>query len=870
MERAPVPPSIPAVRMAERGQLDRRVVPVRQAVSLRLDPERPDYTGAVRIDLEVAEPVRSFRLHALGMSFTTAAAGGLPLTWKPVDPGSDTGLVELTAERELAPGRHRLEIAFSNPFNPEKSGLFQTVHNGRSYLFTQFEELYARTAFPCWDEPAFKIPFQLTLEVPEGCEALSNTPVETDEPDPTAAGWRRLVFCETPPLPTYLVALAVGPLESVPVPGLAVPARVVTVQGQSHLTGLAAELLPPILAALEEYFGSPYPYEKLDLVAVPEFWWGAMEHPGAVTYRDSLLLIDPRGADPKQRRLLVRATTHELAHMWFGNLVTIEWWDELWLKESFADWVADKLADQTFPTLGVGLVELEAIHDVMTTDARLSTKPIRKPVAAEVDVLEDNSLVYLKGKAVLGMLEQWVGAEVFRRGVRDYLTRHAWSTARAADLWEALSRASGHDVEAVLRTYLDQPGLPLVDIEETPGGGLEVRQRRFLTAGVPPRDQTWQIPVGLKLADAAADGGAEARTLLLLGERARLDLGLDFGKPRGWVFPDLGGRGYYRWRLPTARLMDLAARASSRLDTRERVGFLGNATALLRAGEIGGGDYLEILGAFAADPEPLVVSMLLSELRETGQTFVSGSLEEPFAAFVRQTLRPAVERWGLRRNGHEDDSAARLRGRLLSVLGREGRDPEARRYAGSLAAGYLEDEASVDPALVRAALTVAAAAGDAGDFERYRRGFETATVPGTREHYLAALAALPGPELQERALTYALTGPTYPAEVFLVGKGVRDTAAGREVLHRWALDHFHEFLARIPRKYGACILIPLLATGGSLERLDAVRSFFSRPENQVEGWRAELAKAEEEVGYRAALRRRESAAVAAWLAQRSR
>ncbi len=841
--------------MPEARLLDRRVVPVRQEVSLRLDPEQPDYTGSVRIALRVAEPVRSFRLHALHLTIDEAAIEGVAGRLRLAGEAVGDGLVELTAELVIEPGDHLLAIAFAGRFNPEKSGLFRAEHAGEPYLFTQFEELYARTAFPCWDEPAFKIPFQVTLEVPRGCEALSNTPVESER---AGDGWRTLVFRETRPLPTYLVALAVGRLESVPVPGLAVPGRVVTVRGQSHLTGMAAELLPPVLAALEAFFGSPYPYEKLDLVAVPEFWWGAMEHPGAVTFRDSVLLIDPRSPDPEQRRMLVRAMTHELAHMWFGNLVTIEWWDELWLKESFADWVADKIADQVFPELRIGLVELEAIQDIMTVDARRATKAIRTPVESEVDVLEDNELVYLKGKAVLGMLEPWLGPEPFRQGIRDYLAAHAWGTARSTDLWNALSRASGRDVERLLRTFLDQPGLALVSVEEGADGVLDLCQRRFLSAGERPGEERWELPVGLTL---AAGASVEERTVLLREERARVDLG---SRP-DWLHPDRGARGYYRWRLSTPRLLDLADRAAGVLDARERIGFLGNAAALLRAGEIGGADCLRLLTAFADDPEAQVVTALLNGLRELHQTFAMDDLAAPFAAFLRGTLAPVAARIGWRRTAGEDPSVTRLRSGLLALLGREGRDEEVRRYAKTLAAAYLMDETAVDPALVRSALTVAAAAADGETFEAYRQCCEAA-APGAREHYLVALGAF-GPPWPERALAYALSGPTRATDLFFVAKGLRETAAGRAALHAWLLDHFHEVLARIPRKYGACILIPLLASGGSLDRLEATRGFFGRPENQVEGWREEFAKAEEEVGSRAELRRREGAAVAGWLRQ---
>ena len=414
----------------------------------------------------------------------------------------------------------------------------------------------------------------------------------------------------------------------------------------------------------------------------------------------------------------------------------------------------------------------------------------------------------------------------------------------------------------MLRTFLDQPGLPLIDVDAT-ADGLEIRQRRFLSAGEEPGDERWELPVGLKI---AAGGGVEARTVLLREERARVDL----AERPGWLHPDRGARGYYRWRLPLDRLLELAGAAGERLDARERVGFLGNAAALLRAGEIGGGDYLRLLAGFANDSEAQVVAALLNGLREVHQTFVVDDLAEPFACFVRRLLAPVAARLGWQRidnqaGAGEPESVTRLRGGLLAALGIEGRDAGARRLAASLAGAYLEDETAVDPALARSALTVAAAAGDGGLFEAFRRAFEATPVPASREHYLIALGAFPQAELRARALDYALAGPTRPTDLFFVAKSLKETAAGRAVLHAWVLEHFHDVLGRIPRNYGACILIPLLATGGSLDRLEAARGFFARPENQVEGWREELAKAAEEVVYRDALRRREGAAVATWL-----
>ena len=296
-----------------------------------------------------------------------------------------------------------------------------------------------------------------------------------------ADGRRTVAFARTKPLPSYLLALATGPLETVPIPGMSVPGRVVTVKGASGLAGEAVRTTPPLLAALERYFGRPYPYEKLDLIAVPEFWPGAMENPGAITFRDTILLLDARGASAAQREAHVTINAHELAHMWFGDLVTMEWWDDLWLNESFASWMGDKAAEEAFPELRTAVSDVATLQGAMVTDARLSTRAIRQPVSALDNLLQAaDTLAYQKGEAVLGMVEAWVGPEAFRKGVLDYLAAHEWKNASAADLWRALGKAAGKDVGGVLATFLDQPGIPLVE-----AGAPRRRPRARLPAPLP-------------------------------------------------------------------------------------------------------------------------------------------------------------------------------------------------------------------------------------------------------------------------------------------------------------------------------------------------------------------------------------------------
>ncbi len=352
------------------------VFPTFQAIELTVDPDKTDYTGSVRIDLDVRKKTNTFRFHAQEMTLNTSVLErkGAPIQLRHT--AGDNDMIIVTTASPLAPGGYALKIDFSNDFNTRGLSLYRVVVDGRGYVYTQFEAIDARGAFPCWDEPAFKIPFQVTMTVPKAHMVISNTPVESEK---DLGASRKVVFARTKPLPAYLLAMAVGPFETVEIPGMSVPGRVVTVKGKSRLAAEAVRTTPPILKALEKYFGK-YPYRKLDLLAVPEFAFGAMENVGAVTYRDTILLIDPDATSDAQRAGLAGTTAHELAHMWFGNLVTLAWWDDTWLNESFATWMGTKIADEVFPEYKIEARQTRSAQRAMITDARLSTRAIRRHV----------------------------------------------------------------------------------------------------------------------------------------------------------------------------------------------------------------------------------------------------------------------------------------------------------------------------------------------------------------------------------------------------------------------------------------------------------------------------------------------------------
>ncbi|HTR96322.1 MAG TPA: M1 family metallopeptidase, partial [Candidatus Acidoferrales bacterium] len=687
---APLSLGSASVRAAETAdvRLGHDVVPTFEAVHLRLDADRADYSGWVHVELNVASASSTIRFHADGPTLTrvTVVQHGDSIATQAGE-GAE-GLRTLTLAKSLEPGAATLDIAFTAPFGTRAVGLYRVTADERGYAFTQFESSDARRAFPCWDEPGFKIPWQVTLEVPVAHEAVSNTPIERTEP---AGSWKTITFRRTRPLPSYLVAIATGPLEFVPVPGTHVPMRIVTVHGKTALAAVAAYDVPRLLAGLERWFGTPYPFEKLDLIAVPDFAYGAMENAGAITFREDALLIDPATATSTQRRSVANVSCHEMAHMWFGDLVTMSWWDDLWLNESFADWMAAKITDQVFPEMNEGLFDLERIQQVMAGDVLPSTIAIRAPATSATGGLTNVGLVYSKGNAMLSMFEAYLGPEVFRRGVQEYLKAHAWGNATASDLWRALDAASGSNVSAAMASFTDQPGVAEVRVVPAEGG-VRLTQTRASPWGVSQAPMTWRIPMVLRY---ARGGRVDSVRVLLDGPEKIVAL-----PGRGaldWVMPNAGGHGYYAWSEPDEIMARLSQRATDALSPAERVAFLGNLGLLFDDGEVHGDTYLAALVPFGSDRSPSVVASDLRLLGQARTDLVPDSLADPFAVYVRRTLGPELAKIGYERKPGEDETIGTIRGDLLRWLAHTGRDAAAERYALAAAKRYLADPASVDP-----------------------------------------------------------------------------------------------------------------------------------------------------------------------------
>ena len=841
-------------------RLDDFVEPRFQSLTLTVDADVADYSGHTAIDVTVHESTTSFLMNAKEIEISSIVLGSRALDYEQLD----NGIIRVGDGDPIEPGDHRLEFTFTNELNTQSVALYKVEYEGRAYTFTQFEATEARLAFPCWDEPAYKIPWQTTLRVPEAHAAYANTPVESER---RVDGMREIQFEPTPPMPSYLVAVATGPLEEVPVSGLRVPGNIVVPAGKSGLVAEAVAVTPVIFDALEKYFGTPYPYEKLDQVAVPEFWYGAMENAGLIVYRESLLVRDPAKSTPAARRRQIEVIAHEIAHQWFGNLVTMQWWDDLWLNEAFATWMATKISHDLYPELDFDVLSVRGGNRAMLADARVATRSVRQPVENEANLLQSaDVLAYQKGEKVLHMFEQWMGPDVFRQGVVDYLQANKWGNATADDLWTALGAAAGVDVKTAMGTFLEQPGVPFVQVRDLGDGRVRIDQSRFHNLGAELEESgLWHIPMVLRYADDAA-----VHTKDLLIDQPSQVVDLEIAGELRWLHPSAGESGYYRWSLDPEHLTRLCSAAGDVLTVPEQVGLAGHVSALLDAGVIYGDDYLRFIEALGHEAAPQTLDSVMGMLGNVRDAFITSELEDAYAGYVNRFLAPHLDTFGFEVQTGEPESVTDVRPDLLGMLARGGRNQRVIDRFLEWADAYLDDPASVPPSMASRSLAMAARHGDQELFETFRNRFETATTPRDRRQYLTSLGAFGTAELRDAALDYALDGPLRPQEVMSIPMAMGSGLPGEsrdmtgEVLWTWFTDNHEAISARMPPAFQ--LYHVYFASGCNLDRVERAREFFFGDESRViPGRDVEFAKMEEGVRECVTLRERNLDRVAAYL-----
>jgi alanyl aminopeptidase len=633
---------------------------------------------------------------------------------------------------------------------------------------------------------------------------------------------------------------------------------------------MSVEAAASHLDLLGRYFDRPYPYPKLDVVAVPNFGAGAMENPGFVTFREELLLLDPEHASTAARRAMAGTMAHELAHQWFGDLVTMQWWDDLWLNEAFASWMSDKIVDQWRPESHARVLALGNKSAVMEEDALATARKIRNPVRSTSEAEEAfDAITYSKGRAVLSMTEAWLGEDVFREGLRRYVKKHEWGNATASDLYAALSEASGgREVAKVMDSFTDQTGVPLVAASLTcPAGAagapvVELRQREYRTLErKEASDKLWRIPICV---DYDAAGKTEKQCTLLDTAEARMELGTK-GRCPAFVYPNAGEVGYFRVALGRADLTKLRG-ALGRLSEQERFGVVSNAWAGVLSGDLAPSDYLGLLRSFKGETSKLVWAQIVESLGVVDRSVVSDGARPAFAKLVRDLVGPTAHRLGWTSKRGESDEQKLLRESVLGALGTLGNDDWALREAKRVADEWLADPATTEADLARIAVPLAAKRGDASLFDRLANALKNPKTPEMRLIALAGLTGFEDASLVARTLALTLDGTIKTQDFRYVFTPLGQRRPTRDVTYAWVENHFDE-LTKVMPAFIRARLINVASAMCDKDRVHAVESFLRPRVEKLEGAEKNAKQAVEEGMRCAALAEKEGAPTSAWLAK---
>lgn len=733
-------------------RLPSTVVPDHYDLSVEPDLASATFAGVERITVTLRQPSTSIVLNAAEIEFgavAITAAGRTQPARVSLDPAKEQA--RLTVSGTMPAGPAEIDIRYRGKLNDDLRGLYLSKANNRRYAVTQLEATDARRMFPSFDEPAFKATFALTATIDAGDHAISNGAVVSDKPGP-GAGKHTVTFETTPKMSTYLVALAVGDFECASGTGDGIPIRICATPDKEGQTGFALEAAQEIIRYYNRYYSVKYPFKKLDVVAVPDFAAGAMENTAAIFYRETLLLADPKTASVAVKINIALVLAHEMAHQWFGDLVTMQWWDDLWLNEGFATWMASKPIKAWKPEWHLELDEVRSNQWAMALDSLRATRPIRAKAStpAEINELFD-AIAYEKGAAVLRMIEAWVGEDSFRTGVNAYVDRFKYANARAEDFWGTLTSSTGKPVDKVMAGFVDQPGVPLVDAAvrcQAGRGSATVSQERASPAGRRSgAGRTWTIPVCIKT--------PAGRTTCEVVAAAPAAVPLDTCP--AWVMANAGARGYYRVVTPPAMVRSLAPNVAS-LTLAERIALLSDEWALVRAGRHDVGVFLDLASGFKGERNPAVMETLIEPLGTIGESLTTKASRAAYMAWFSDLLQPALQEVGWASASSDTDDTRALRAALVSALGGIARDPQSSAKAREIVLQELDKPGSVEPALLNAAVTVAARQGDVALYEKYLARSRSASDPEEHYRYLYALAAFSDPALVRRTLDYIL-GP---------------------------------------------------------------------------------------------------------------
>ncbi len=842
------------------GKLPKTVVPRHYEIRIRPDLDKFVTQGSVMVDLEVLKPTREIILNALELEVTTATLiSDREIPLNPVINATNQTL-ELNLPMELAPGSYRLALEFNGQIGEQEQGLFYVRYvapsGGKVMLGTQMEPTDARRMFPCWDEPVFRATFDLTVVVPEKHRAISNMPVERE--NHLSGGVKEVKFACTPAMASYLVAFVSGELEELKGESEGVQIRIITTEGKRTQGRYALEATKKLLAYYNDYFGIKYPLPKLDQIAIPGSFDGAMENWGAITYNESFLLFDSKASSQETKQGIFVTVAHEMAHQWFGDLVTMAWWDNLWLNEGFATWMENKATDHFNPDWQMWLAAAAEKTAVMSGDARSTTHPIQTPIRSESQANDAfDSITYQKGGAFLRMLESYLGEKQFRHGIHEYLALHLYANTTTADLWAALEDVSGKPIRTISAGWTEQPGLPVVNVKAECINGREVvslAQERFTVQNPSAAPLQWEIPVTLM--DAAHSG--RVNVTLLESKSGSVAL----GDCTSAVKANAGDAGYYRVAYDSTAFQRLQA-VFNQLSDADRLNLLNDTWAMVEAERAPATTYLDLLDSIHGEKSPAVWQQILATLGVIDELEQHQPGRELFREYGRALLRPQLQRLGWSGKSRARSADALLRNRLMTSLGDFG-DERVIAQARELFKKFLANPGSLEADLRPPVLKVVGRYSDRQTYEQLHALARKARGTEERELYYQAMSRALDPKLAEMTLALSLTDETVPQEATRLVIDVADSSEQPELAWQFAREHMNELLPRVDAFERNHYVPSILSSFCDAARADELETFMKT--NAPADAQEKVKETAESIRLKAALKQRELPGIDRWIA----
>jgi alanyl aminopeptidase len=787
------------------------------------------------------------------------------LAAKVIDGGDD--FVGFQFPSTLPSGRAELDIEYTGVVRKQdSSGIFRMLDNGNKYLYTQFENTDARDAFPCFDEPSYKVPWQLSLTIPSSDTALSNTAIVRKQKNGAQTTY---TFGLTKPLSSYLIAFAVGPFDYVNA-GKAgkrhIPVRIVTPKGHAEEAKYAASVTASIIDRLEDDFGIPFPYDKSDQVAIPvTFGFGAMENAGMVTYAQSIILAKPSVETTSRQRDYASTAAHELAHQWFGDLVTTAWWNDIWLNEAFATWMEQKLIREWKPEWNTTVNDVNDKLTAQGEDSLVSSRKIRQEILTKDDISNAfDDITYQKGAAVISMFENWVGPEAFRKGVSSYLTQYAFRTASAPEFLDAISSAGSKNVNQAFSSFLNQAGIPLVSMSldcHQPSPTIHLEQQRYAHLGSDAAPRTWQIPLCIRYGS-----GAQSESACELMTQTSQDWTLKTASCPAWVEGNDRALGYYLVSYSPPLLKSLTE--NGHLSPAERVDLMGDVSSLAAGGKLAEADALSLVDIFSKDPQRQVVQSAFQLALAPREHEVPETLLPNYRRFLQKNFQACAREIGWTPRPGETEDVSMLRPSFLRLMSTWGDDQQLAAEAKVLADRWLKDHSALNPNLVVSILDAAAFSGDSDYFNRLIGVLNSTSDLQEREHILGALTQFRDPAAIQTGFEALLTGKIPFIEAPSLLFAGQSSASTRKMAFQFLQAHFDEILAKRPTGGGMDLVSALPEVGASYcdEKSKAeLRAFFEPKADKLLGARRTLNQVLESIDGCIAQTTKQSPSVAAFL-----